>query len=41
MFMKIPKNTIQEKNKLLIVFGNIIADMIRNKELNLVVTELN
>ena len=35
------KHNPGKKHKLLIVFGNIIADMIRNKELNLVVTELN
>ena len=35
------KHNPGKKHKLLIVFGNIIADMIRNKKLNLVVTELN
>ena len=38
--MKILKNTILEKNKLLIVFDDVFADMINNKKLNPVVTEL-
>ena len=40
MFIKIFKNTIQEKNKVLIVFDDIIAHMINNKKINPVVTEL-
>ena len=40
MFTKILKITIQEKNKVLIVFEDMIADMINNKKLNPVVTEL-
>ena len=36
---KILKNIIQEKNKVLIVFGDMIADMINNKKLNPAVTE--
>ena len=37
MFIKILKNTIQEK----IVFDDMIADMINNKKLNPIVTELS
>ena len=37
MFMKVLKNTIQ---KLLIVFDDMSADMINDKELNPAVTEL-
>ena len=41
MFIKILKNTIQvKKHKILIVFHDMIADMINDKKLNLVVTEL-
>ena len=41
MFTKILKNIIQEKKrKLLIGFDDVIADMINNKKLNPVVTEL-
>ena len=40
MFIKILKNTIQEKNKVLIVFNDMIADMINNNKLNPVLTEL-
>ena len=41
MFTKILKNIIQEKNsKVLIVFDHMIADMINNKKLNPIVTEL-
>ena len=38
MFTKILK--ITKKRKMLIVFDNMIADMINNKKLNAVVTEL-
>ena len=34
------KDTISKKHKTLIVFEDIIADVINNKKLNLVVTEL-
>ena len=41
MFIKILKNTTQIKNrKKLIVFDDIIAHMLGNKNLNLIVTEL-
>ena len=40
MFIKILKNTILEKHKVLIVFDDMIADMISNNKLNSVVTEL-
>ena len=41
MFIKILKNTIYEEHKILIVFDNMIADMISNKkQLNSVATEL-
>ena len=41
MFIKILKNAIQEiKCKVLIVFDYMIADMISNKKLNSIVTEL-
>ena len=41
IFVKILKNTIQLKSrKILIVFDNIIADTLSNKNLNPVVTEL-
>ena len=41
MFTKILKNIIQEKkHKVLIVFDDMIADMINNKKLNPIVTKL-
>ena len=40
MFIKILKNTMQERNKVLIVFDDMIADVINNKKLNPAVTEL-
>ena len=41
MFIKILKNTTQIKNrKKLIVFDDIVAHMLGNKNLNLIVTEL-
>ena len=40
MFTKILMNTILIKNKILIVFDDMIADMIHNKKLNSIVTEL-
>ena len=41
VFIKILKNTIQEKKrKLLIIFDDMIAVMISNKKLNSIVTEL-
>ena len=40
MFIKILKFVIQERNKILIVLDDMIADMINNKKLNPVVTEL-
>ena len=41
IFIKLLKNTIQiKKSKILIVFDDMIADMLSNKRLNPVVTEL-
>ena len=41
IFIKLSKNTIQIKTKkILIVFDDIIADMVSNKKVNPVVTEL-
>ena len=41
IFIKLSKNTIQIKTKkILIVFDGIIADMVSNKKVNPVVTEL-
>ena len=41
MFPKLLKNTIQvKKRKILIVFDDMIADMINNKKFNSIVTEL-
>ena len=41
MFTKVLKNTIYEKKrKVLIVFEDMIADMINDKKLNPIVTEL-
>ena len=41
MFIKILKNTIQiKKREVFIVFDDMIADMVNNKKLNPVVTEL-
>ena len=40
MFIKILKNAIQKKKRKLIVFDNMIADIINNKKLNPVLTEL-
>ena len=41
IFVKILKSTIQiKKRKILIVFDDMIADMLSNKKLNPIVTEL-
>ena len=40
IFVKILKNTIIKKRKILIAFDDMIADMLSNKELNPIVTEL-
>ena len=41
IFIKTIKNTIQiKKHKILIVFDDMIADMLNNKKLNPIVTEL-
>ena len=41
IFIKILKNAIQiKKQKILIVFDNMVADIISNKKLNPIVTEL-
>ena len=41
IFIKLFKNTIQiKKSKILIVFHDMIADMLSNEKLNPVVTEL-
>ena len=39
IFIKILKNTIQKNRKILIVFGDVIADMLSNKKLNPIATE--
>ena len=38
--IKILKNTIQIKNKILIMFDDMTADRLSNKKLNPIVTEL-
>ena len=38
--IKTLKNTTQIKNKILIIFDDMIADMISNKKVNPIVTEL-
>ena len=38
IFIKILKNTTQIKNKILIIFDNMIADMFNNTKLNPVVS---
>ena len=40
MFIKILKNKIQVNSKILTVFDDMIADMINNKKLNPIVTEM-
>ena len=40
MFTKILMNTMRIKNKILIVFDDMIADIINNKKLNSTVTKL-
>ena len=40
IFIKTLKNTIQIRNKILLVFDDLIADMLNNKKLNPIVTEL-
>ena len=41
IFIKIFKNAMQIKSKIiLIVFANMIADMVSNKKINRIVTEL-
>ena len=41
MFIQVLNNTIQVRNKyILIVFDDMTADMLSNKKLNLIVTEL-
>ena len=41
IFIKVLKNTIQiKKPKILIVFDDLIADMLSNKKRNRIVTEL-
>ena len=40
MSIKILMITIQEKNKVLIICDDLIADMINNKKLNPIITEL-
>ena len=39
-FHKILKNTTQKKSKILIIFDDMIADMLSNKKRNSMVTEL-
>ena len=40
IFIKILKNTIEIKNKILIVFDDMIADVFSNNKLNSIVTQL-
>ena len=40
IFIKILKNTIQTKNTKYIIFDDVIADMLNNKKLSPIVTEL-
>ena len=40
MLIKILKNTIKEKNKLVIVFDDMVTDLINNKKPYAVLTEL-
>ena len=40
IFIKTLKNTTQKKRKILKVFNDMIADMLSNKKINPVVTEL-
>ena len=40
VYKSIEKHNIGRKRKILIVFGDIIADMINNKKLHPIVTEL-
>ena len=40
IFIKILKNTSQKRNKILIIFDDMIADLLNNKKLNPVITEL-
>ena len=39
IFIKILKNTIQIRNKILIIFEDMFVDMLSNKKLNLIVTQ--
>ena len=42
IFIKTLKNTIQiKKSEILIVFDDIVADMLNNKKHNPIITELN
>ena len=40
MFRKILKSIVQEENKVLVLFDDLVADMINKKKINPVVTEL-
>ena len=40
IFIKILKNTSQKRNKILIIFDDMITDLLNNKKLNPVITEL-
>ena len=40
MFRKISKSIVQEENKVLVLFDDLVADMINKKKINPVVTEL-
>ena len=40
MFRKILKSIVQEENKVLVLFDDLVADMINKKRINPVVTEL-
>ena len=40
VYRNIDEYNVDKERKILIVFGNMIADMIKNKKLNSIVTEL-
>ena len=40
MFRRILKSIVQEENKVLVLFDDLVADMINKKKINPVVTEL-
>ena len=40
IFIKTLKNTTRKKRKILIVFDDLVADMLNNKKLDPIITEL-